>query len=268
MNTDALRCDHLAIGYQQRAVVAGIDLTLRPGDALALVGTNGSGKSTLLKTIMGLLPTVAGTCAVLESAPGSFPARVAYLGQAHSSRFVLPLQALDVVRMGRFAALGLLGRFTAEDRRLVSAAMEQLDITHLAKQPLRSLSGGQQQRVFLAQVVARHADVLVLDEPTTGLDMAGRAAYRSVVDSALARGAAVITATHDIADAQTCGQVLLLAGRIVAQGAPQHVLTADHLLEAFGIALQSVDHQSHRDLIVTEEPHAHGQGHHHDHSHE
>ncbi|MEK7423083.1 MAG: metal ABC transporter ATP-binding protein [Actinomycetota bacterium] len=267
MSGEAVVCHDLTIGYDHRQVVGGIDVIVRPGQALALVGTNGSGKSTLLRTLMGLLAPIAGTCSVLDASPGSSPVRVAYLAQAHPSRFVLPLQALDVVRMGRFAALGLLRRATGHDRRLVDDAMEQMGIAQLRNKPLRSLSGGQQQRVYLAQVVAHHADLLVLDEPTSGLDLAGVAAYRIVVDQALARGAAVVTATHDVADAQACHQVMLLAGRIVAQGAPDHVLTADHLLEAFGIALQSVEHHSHRDLIVTEEPHGHTHGHSHGHTH-
>lgn len=257
----ALRCSGLSVGYDRRAVVSGIDLSLPAGEALALVGTNGSGKSTLLKTVMGLLPAVAGECTVLGGAPAASPVRVAYLGQAHVSRFLLPLQAIDVVRMGRFAALGLVRRPTAADRTLVNDAMEELGVAHLAKQPLRSLSGGQQQRVYLAQVVARDADLLVLDEPTSGLDIAGRTLYRAMVDRALARGASVVTATHDIADAQRCQQVLLLAGRIVAQGTPAQVLTAEHLLASFGIALQGIDHGAHQDLIVTEEPHAHGHDH-------
>jgi ABC-type Mn2+/Zn2+ transport system ATPase subunit len=261
MSTPSIVCDALSIGYDQRPLVTGIDLVIEPGQALALVGTNGSGKSTLLKTLMGLLAPVAGSCSVLGARPGGSPGRVAYLGQAHASRFVLPLQAIDVVRTGRYASLGLLGRPTRRDRELVDSAMASMGITDLARQPLRSLSGGQQQRVYLAQVAAHDADLLVLDEPTSGLDIAGRAAYRVVVERALARGAAVVTATHDIADAQACDQVVLLAGRIVANGTPAQVLTAENLLDAFGIALQSVEHDSHRDLIATEEPH----GHHHDH---
>jgi ABC-type Mn2+/Zn2+ transport system ATPase subunit len=266
-----LSCRDLGIGYDHRAVVSGIDLTLDPGEALALVGTNGSGKSTLLKTVMGLLPSVSGSCAVFDVAPGASPTRVGYVGQTHPAKFLLPLQAVDVVRMGRYASLGLLRRAGSYDRDLVRGAMEDMGVSHLAGTPMRSLSGGQQQRVHLAQLVARHADLLVLDEPTNGLDMAGRAAYREMVAAALGRGASVVIATHDIADAQQCQQVMLLAGRVVAQGTPDEVLTAEHLLDAFGIALRSVRHDDHEDLILTEEPHEHehehGQGHGHEHGH-
>ncbi len=253
----------LTVGYGNDPVVAAISLSLQPGESLALVGTNGSGKSTLLKTILGLIPPLAGSLDVLGGKPGTRPKRIAYLGQAHTARFVVPIRAIDVVRMGRFAALGLFGRTTARDRQLVDDAMTHMEVTHLADQPLRSLSGGQQQRVYLAQVMAREADLLVLDEPTGGLDVAGRERYRELVEMALARGAAVVTATHDIGEASGCDQVLLLNRRIVAQGAPGDVLNTSMLLETFGITLQGIQHDDHHDFVIGEMAH----GHDHDHGH-
>lgn len=252
-----LRATGLTVGYGGEAVVEGISLVVHPGESLALVGTNGSGKSTLLKTMLGLIPPLAGTLEVLGGRPGTRPKRIAYLGQAHAGRFIVPIRALEVVRMGRFASLGLLGRTTERDRRLVADAMEHMEVSQLADQPLRSLSGGQQQRVYLAQVMAHDADLLVLDEPTGGLDISGRERYRELVDAARARGAAVVTATHDIREAASCDQVLLLNRRIVAQGPPQEVLNAGRLLETFGITLQGIQHGDHQDFVVGESPHGH-----------
>jgi ABC-type Mn2+/Zn2+ transport system ATPase subunit len=161
----------------------------------------------------------------------------------------------------------LLGRTTERDRSLVREAMEHMEVTHLADEPLRSLSGGQQQRIYLAQVMARDADLLVLDEPTGGLDVAGRERYRELVDMALARGAAVVTATHDIGEASGCDQVLLLNRRIVAQGAPRDVLNTSMLLETFGITLQGIQHDDHHDFVIGEMPHGHDHDHDHDHGH-
>ncbi|MGB8861307.1 MAG: ATP-binding cassette domain-containing protein, partial [Ilumatobacteraceae bacterium] len=185
--------------------------------------------------------------------------------QAHTARFVVPIRAIEVVRMGRFASLGLFGRTSGRDRQLVAEGMAHMEVTHLAHQPLRSLSGGQQQRIYLAQVIAHDADLLVLDEPTGGLDINGRERYRELVEAALARGASVVTATHDIGEASTCSQVLLLNRRIVAQGAPQDVLNTEFLLETFGISLQGVQHGDHHDFVIGEMPHGHQSGHEHPH---
>ena len=257
----ALAATALSIGYGAEPVVEGISLTLKAGASLALVGTNGSGKSTLLKTILGLLDPVAGSIEVLGARPGTRPKAVAYLGQSRPQAGVVPIRAIDVVGMGRFASLGLFGRTTARDRQLVQEAMAHLEIGHLAERPLGALSGGQRQRVFLAQVMAHDADLLVLDEPTTGLDVAGRERYLALVATALSRGKAVVTATHDISEAAGCDQVLLLNRNIVAFGSPSEVLTAPRLLQAFGIVLQGVQHDDHQDLVFGEQPHGHD--HHH-----
>jgi ABC-type Mn2+/Zn2+ transport system ATPase subunit len=248
-----VRADGLAVGYDGRPVVEGLDLDVGPGTVLALVGTNGSGKSTLLKTITGLVPAVAGHLEVLGGAPGTRARRLAYLGQFHTGSFVLPLRARDVVRMGRYADHGLLGRMGRVDEELVDEAMVRTGVDHLAKRPLADLSGGQQRRTYLAQVLARRADLLVLDEPTAGIDAAGRDVYEQAVADERARGATVVVATHDIGEAQRADAVLLLAGRVVAQGSPAQVLTPDHLLDAFGMGLHRVE----GGLVVAEQPHAH-----------
>jgi len=232
-----VHADHLDIGYEGVPVVRDLELNLGPKQALAVVGINGSGKSTLLKTVVGLLRPVSGTIAILGKPPGALPKRIAYLSQFHASGFVLPLRAADVVRMGRFTALGLVGRITQRDHDLVADAMKRMQIEHLAEAPLRSLSGGQMQRVYLAQVLCRQADLLVLDEPTAGLDVAGKNLFEQIMRAELDRGASLITATHDIQEAMVCDQVMLLARRVVAIGPPEKVLTSEALMETFGMVL-------------------------------
>lgn len=229
--------DLLDIGYDGVSVVSGVEFHLGSKQALAVVGINGSGKSTLLKTMVGLLRPISGRVAILEKPPGALPQCIAYLSQFHASGFVLPWRAADVVRMGRFTALGLIGRMTQKDHDLVADAMKRMQITHLAESPLRSLSGGQLQRVYLAQVLCRQADLLVLDEPTAGLDLAGKELFEQAMRAELDRGASLITATHDIQEAMVCNQVMLLARRVVAIGPPDQVLTPEALMETFGIVL-------------------------------
>ena len=256
--TNYLLANCLNIGYSKEVVVPDINFDVKRGQALALIGTNGSGKSTLLKTIVGLLPVLNGRLSVFGETPGSNHRRIAYLGQFHASGFVLPIRAIDVVRMGRFPMLGLWKRMVREDEEIVFTAMRNMGIEKLADAPLRSLSGGQQQRTYLAQVLAHQADLLVLDEPTSGLDAGGKELYLRALNSELRRGASVIVATHDIQEeAALCHDVMLLARKVVAFGAPQDVLTPESLLETFGIVVTGE-----KQLHVLETIHGHDEGHH------
>jgi ABC-type Mn2+/Zn2+ transport system ATPase subunit len=252
-----IRAIDLSVGYGRQTVVSDINLLVRRQTSLALVGTNGSGKSTLLKSIVGLLPTIGGRLEVFGRQPGSSAGRLAYLSQAHAAGFILPLRAIDVVRMARFPERGLLGRFTHEDHDLVEAGMRTMGVWNLARQPLRSMSGGQQQRVYLAQVLARRGDLIVLDEPTSGLDAGGREVYLQAFAAELERGAALVTATHDISEAIEYDQVMLLAGRVVALGPGREVLTPDRLLDTFGIVIRD-SHAEHAGRFMVAERY-HGQ---------
>jgi len=233
-----IKAEDLVVGYNSETIVQGINFELRKGQAIALIGTNGSGKSTLLRTLINLIQPLGGRISVFGMKPGTNPRRIAYLGQYHSSGFILPLCTVDVVRMGRFPLKGLIGRMTVQDEEIVRKSMQRMGIEHLANTPLRFLSGGQQQRTYLAQVLAHQADLLVLDEPTAGLDASGRELYLEAVSEEMERGAALVAATHDIQEeASMCDQVMLLARRVVALGPPRQVLTSEALLQTFGIVV-------------------------------
>jgi ABC-type Mn2+/Zn2+ transport system ATPase subunit len=237
-NSPYILAKGLDIGYNEETIVSNINFELKRGEAIALIGTNGSGKSTLLRTIVKLLSPIGGSLSVFGMPPGRNPRRIAYLGQFHASGFILPLRAIDVVRMGRFPLHGLVGQMKKEDDEIVHTAMQRMGIEKLANTPLRFLSGGQQQRTYLAQVLAHQADLLVLDEPTAGLDAGGRDLYLQAVNDEICRGASVVSATHDIQEEATLStQVMLLARRVVALGSPQDVLTPETLLETFGIVV-------------------------------
>lgn len=251
--TDAVVASGLSIGYPGDVVVDGIDVRVRMATSLALVGTNGSGKSTLLRTIVGLLRPVSGSLQVLGATPGASPRRVAYLAQSRASSFILPLRAIDVVRMARFPHLGLWRRASAEDEALVAQAMVTMGVEDFAEAPVRSLSGGQRQRVYLAQVLAHRADLILLDEPNAGLDAGGYERYLQAFAGELHRGAALVTATHDIREAIEYDQVLLLARRVIALGRGDEVLTPDRLMETFGILIRD-RHAEHAGRFTVAEP--------------
>ncbi len=230
----AIEARDLDVGYAGRAVVRGVNIELPPGGLLCLIGTNGSGKSTLLKTLAGLIEPVGGSLSIAGGPPGGQPARVGYLAQRPASSYTLPICAADVVAMGRFASLGLLRRVRHSDRVLCAESIERMGVTPFADRPLLELSGGQQQRTHLAQALARRADVLLLDEPTAGLDPSGRDTFAQAIRDERSRGCAVAMATHDLADAEDADVVILMAGRIVASGSPTDVLTDDNLRASFG----------------------------------
>lgn len=253
----ALVARRLDVGYEGRTVLRGIDAFATPGRSIALIGPNGSGKSTLLRTFAGLLAPVGGALEVCGHSVARASKRIAYLNQFHPNAMALPLRVLDVVHMGRLDRRGRISRRRAEDHAAVSEALDRMGVADLAGESLRDLSGGQRQRVFIAQILARRADVVLLDEPTSGLDAVGRAVYLDAVDIETARGAVVITATHDVAEASRCDRVMLLAGRLIADGPPDEVLTPENLLTTFGVGLSRAgDH-----LMVTDHGH-HDHGHH------
>jgi ABC-type Mn2+/Zn2+ transport system ATPase subunit len=234
MNTATISADHLCVGYGKNPVVEGVMLDMHPGELLVLIGTNGSGKSTLLKTLAGLIHPVHGDLYVLGQHAGQLPTRVAYLPQHPVSSHTLPLQVRDVVTMGRFAHLGLFRRTSSSDRAIVSSAMQRTGIDAQANKPIRDLSGGQQQRTHLAQVLAREAEILLLDEPTAGLDINGRKLVAELIAAERARGVTVVMATHELADAEQATSVMLLAQRVVSMGPPQEALRDEYLRECFG----------------------------------
>jgi len=224
----------LCAGYGNLGVISHVDFGLQPGGLMVLIGTNGSGKSTLLKTLAGIIAPVDGEVLVLGELPGSSPENVAYLPQHPKTSGVLPLRAKDIVAMGRFARQGLLGRSTAIDSEAVERAMQRTGVDAIANRSLAEMSGGQQQRTHLAQVLAREADVLLIDEPTAGLDANGREAVKQILREERSRGCAVVLATHDLEDAEDADLVMLLAHRVVAVGTPSQVLTDANLRACFG----------------------------------
>ena len=229
-----IEATHLNVGHGLHSVVSDISMKVHAADLIVLIGTNGSGKSTLIKTLAGMIAPLHGDVTVLGTRPGGSPRRVAYLPQHPVSSHTLPLRARDIVAMGRFAHLGLFRRAKRIDSEIVDDAMHRTGANEFADQPLRELSGGQQQRTHLAQVLSRQAEVLLLDEPTAGLDLNGKRAVAEIIAAERARGVTVVLATHDLQDAESATAVMLLAQRVVAFGPPAQALSDANVRECFG----------------------------------
>jgi iron complex transport system ATP-binding protein len=232
----------LGFGYGAKAVGRDVDLTVRSGEVLCLLGPNGSGKTTLFKTMLGLLPVQAGdvmlggTPITALSRP-EIARRVAYVPQAHSAQF--PFCVLDMVVMGRTAHLGLFAAPTSEDRRKALDALELLGIAGLAENEYTRISGGQRQLALIARALAQDTPAIVLDEPTASLDFGNQVAVLTEVKRLAAQGLAVLLSTHDPDHAFSVGNhvALLDEGRLIAQGLPGDVLTPDRLRQVYRVSV-------------------------------
>lgn len=190
----------------------------------ALVGPNGSGKSTLLGVLAGVIRPITG---VLEHAGGRPPAFVPQRGAVGDA---LPLTVRQTVEMGRWGERGPWRRLRRQDRAAVDSALERVGIAGLASRQLGELSGGQRQRTLIAQGLAQESDLLLLDEPTTGLDPEARERMATLLTELVADGVTVVHATHDLDAARSADACLLLReGRLVGQGHPGQLLTPSTL---------------------------------------
>ncbi|MFR9731682.1 ABC transporter ATP-binding protein [Saccharopolyspora sp. MS10] len=233
-----LRVHELTAGYRRRTVLSGVSARVPAGSWLAIIGPNGSGKSTLLKAVAGLLPH-GGTVRVggreLRAAGRRERARLlAYSPQV--PQLPTGLTVADYVLLGRTPHLGPLGREGAADLEIVEGILHRLDLRGLAGRALTELSGGERQRAVLGRALAQRAGVLLLDEPTTGLDIGHAQALLDLVDELRRElGTTVITTLHDLTiSGQYAEELLLLAdGGIAARGTPAEVLTPAVLTEHY-----------------------------------
>jgi ABC-type Mn2+/Zn2+ transport system ATPase subunit len=226
VSRDAVVARDLVVRYDDFTALMGATLTVHFGEALGIVGPNGSGKSTLLKCIAGLLVPSSGELLVLGSAPRKLPpGTIAYVPQVEAVDWSFPATVWDVVAMGRFARLRFWERFGQDDRDAVQHALDLVDMSGLASRHIAKLSGGQQQRAFVARAIAQEPKLLLLDEPTTGVDAATEEALLHVVRELVAGGMPVLMSTHDLDRVdEWFDRLLVLDRRVLALGSPREVV--------------------------------------------
>jgi manganese transport system ATP-binding protein len=226
VNAIAVEVRNLHVRYDRVVALDGVGFDLPRGTAMGIVGPNGSGKSTLLKTVAGLIKPSEGTVRVQGIAPQKLaPGTIGYVPQIEDVDWTFPVSVRDVVNMGRYPRIGPFRRFSAHDRRAVARAIEALDLGTLADRHISELSGGQQQRVFVARAIAQEPLLLLLDEPTTGVDAATEDALLHLVRGLVADGLPVLMTTHDLDRApEWFDRLLVVDRRVLAEGSPDAVL--------------------------------------------
>jgi zinc transport system ATP-binding protein len=219
-----ITADGVSFSYGDNPVLQGVSFSLGAGEFVALAGPNGSGKSTLMRVLLGLLRADAGTVAVLGDPPGGLREhwRIGYVPQRPAVEDLLPATVADVVGSGRLARRGWWRRPTAADKAAVDRALESVALQDLRKRRLSELSGGQQQRAFIAKALASEPELLVLDEPTAGVDAESQLRFRDALVAARDRGGAVLLVSHELgAVADDLDRVLVMRhGTIAFDGTP------------------------------------------------
>ncbi|MHC4953035.1 MAG: ABC transporter ATP-binding protein [Planctomycetota bacterium] len=227
------------VHYGTRAALRDVSFSLAPGERVALIGPNGGGKTTLLRAISGLQPLSAGEARpVTGMSRKDVARRLAYVPQEEFWEFGFPV--VEVVACGRYAHSDSLFGESDQDREAVDAALEAVDMVALRDRPVNAISGGERRRAILARALAQHAQALVLDEPTTALDLRHREAVLGAVRQ---NAGAVLFATHDLDAAAAIADriVVLDEGRIVMDGPPRAVLTESLLHDIFGVQVKVVE---------------------------
>ena len=225
-------------GYTSTPVVEDITLRIEPGEYAAVVGPNGSGKSTLMKLMLGLLQPDDGTAELFGEPSHQFTdgSRIGYVAQHASASKEMPITVREVVKMGRFPHVGF-GRLSSEDWNVVDRALDTVGMTAFADRRVTQLSGGQRQRAFIARALASEADLLVLDEPTVGVDIESVEAFYELLDSLNEDGITVLLIEHDLsAVTEHAERVICLNREIYFDGSTEEFVESDALARAFGTA--------------------------------
>jgi len=238
----AVEVHDVTVAYHRKPVLWDIDLLLPAGRLIAVVGPNGAGKSTLLKAILGLVPLASGRVEIFGRSLKDARSLIGYVPQRESVDWDFPVDAKDVVLMGRYGHLGWLRPPGKSDRAAALAALEQVGMAPFANRQISQLSGGQQQRVFLARALAQDAVLYFMDEPFAGVDAATETAIVSLLRTMRSAGKTVIAVHHDLQTVPDYfDHVVMLNMRLVAAGPTDQVFTNANLQKTYGGRLTLLD---------------------------
>lgn len=235
----------LGVAFGDRRALEDVTFTVAPGAFVGVLGPNGAGKTTMLRALLGEVPT-EGRLTLANP--------VAYVPQLSEIQAAFPIDAQGVVVMGFYPRLGWWRRPGGEDRRRALALLEGVGLADRARSPFGELSGGQRQRVLLARALAQEGQVLLLDEPLSGVDTRSRGVMLDVIRQQCAAGRTVLMTTHDLAEAaRVCDHLLILNRRLIAAGSTREIFTEDVLRRAYGADVLTLDGR----VAALDDPHHH-----------
>jgi zinc/manganese transport system ATP-binding protein/zinc transport system ATP-binding protein len=247
----------VSAGYDGHRILEGINLRIMPGDFIGLLGPSGAGKTTLLRTILGATAIYEGQVLVHGAPLNGKRPRVGYVPQLETIDWNFPVTVEEAVMMGLTMQNPAFPWHRGRDKKLAREMMDRLGIAHLFKRHIRELSGGQQQRVFLARALVSDPELLLLDEPTSGVDIKTRDEVMHLLHDLNHQGIAVVLTTHEInAVAVHLPWLVCVNRHLLAEGSPSEVITPQVLKETYGAEMPVLDY--HGMPLVAESPHFHG----------
>ncbi len=230
----AIEFEGARIAYQNEVVLESFDLVIPAQKKIAIIGPNGAGKSTLLKAVVGLISLDNGSLKIFAQPAKKVKEKVAYLPQNNDLDYDFPISVLDVVLMGRYPHLGLLKRPGEKDYQIAKKALNDVGLLELADRQIGKLSGGQRQRVFLARALAQEAEIMLFDEPFTGVDKVAEDKIYQLLDYCADLDKTIVVVNHDIKKAKEYfEQLILINKKIIAVGPAHQVFTPDNLNQTF-----------------------------------
>lgn len=236
-----LTISDVSVHFNETAALNNVSFKLWSGERVAVIGPNGAGKSTLFNLIAGTLSPTQGQVNVYGHAPNEHIC-IAYVSQRSQVDWQFPVNVADVVMMGRIGKLGLFRWPKRKDREIVAEALELVGMTHLRQRQIGELSGGQQQRVFIARALAQQAELMLMDEPLSGLDVKSQEDIFAILDKLRQRNVTVMVATHDLnLAAERFDRLMLLNRQIIDFGQAKEVFTAERLSQAYSGSMRLIE---------------------------
>lgn len=231
----AIKTVQLTVNYGECCVLFDVSFEIKKGTITGIVGPNGAGKSTLLKSLIRLIRPLSGDVTFFESPLSQVRNRVAYVPQRGQIDWDFPITVLDVALMGRYHELGLLKWARKADRQAALDMLDKLGMLPFKDRQISELSGGQQQRLFIARALLQHADIYLLDEPFSGIDLTTERLIVDMLKAERDKGKTVLMVHHDLSSVETYfDELLLLNTSLVAAGPVREVFNPDNLSQTYG----------------------------------